>query len=439
MTQGRRSSDTFAYGTVLAVQGTRLRVRQGPSAFGCQLAAPLTPTDVQVGDTVVLVNVQDQLYAIAVLRPATTQTSAPGASSLAVLGPTGTPALAVEMTVPELPPELWEVGSGATSVQQVATNAVASGVGSHATNYATATGVGSHAEAYGTAEGEASHAEGQGTASAYGSHAEGGGESSGNYSHAEGWSTATGEYSHAEGGAEATGESSHAEGEYSEAVGKASHVEGTATYAEGAYSHAEGSGSCTDTTAIAAHAEGEDSVATGPASHAEGTSWAVGEASHSEGINSKARQTGGHAGAAGSFGNDFGSAQATRYVLRCVTTNATPTEAWITGNVYNYAGDERLLVPLNTLFSFKIVVAAATEHLAQGAGYEFAGVIKNAGGTTALVGDITKDVLAEDDPAWDCNVTADNTNDALIVTVTGKAATTIRWVAVCYAAEVAFP
>jgi hypothetical protein len=38
-------------------------------------------------------------------------------------------------------------------------------------------------------------------------------------------------------------------------------------------------------------------------------------------------------------------------------------------------------------------------------------------------------VLGEDDSAWDATVEADNTNDALVIKVTGSASATIRWVA----------
>ena len=65
------------------------------------------------------------------------------------------------------------------------------------------------------------------------------------------------------------------------------------------------------------------------------------------------------------------------------------------------------------------------------------GVIENVSGTTALVGTLTKITLGEDAPAWDANAEADNTNDALVIKVSGAASTTIRWVATVRTAEVA--
>lgn len=46
---------------------------------------------------------------------------------------------------------------------------------------------------------------------------------------------------------------------------------------------------------------------------------------------------------------------------------------------------------------------------------------------TALVGTVTKTVLARDSASWDANVAVGS--GALHITVTGEAAKTIRWVA----------
>ena len=65
----------------------------------------------------------------------------------------------------------------------------------------------------------------------------------------------------------------------------------------------------------------------------------------------------------------------------------------------------------------------------ESAGYKFEGVIdrNTNAASTALVGAVTKTVLAEDTVAWDCDVTADTTNGALSITVTGEAAKSIKW------------
>ena len=66
-------------------------------------------------------------------------------------------------------------------------------------------------------------------------------------------------------------------------------------------------------------------------------------------------------------------------------------------------------------------------------------MIKNVGGTTALVGTVsTVGTDVEDVAGWDVTITADNTNDALDIKVTGATSSTIRWVAVVQGLEIAY-
>jgi hypothetical protein len=78
---------------------------------------------------------------------------------------------------------------------------------------------------------------------------------------------------------------------------------------------------------------------------------------------------------------------------------------------------------------------AARSNTGNSAGYKFVGVIENVGGATAIVGAVTKTAIAEDIAAWDVNVTADNVNDALVITVNGDN-TSVRWVATVKTTEV---
>lgn len=129
--------------------------------------------------------------------------------------------------------------------------------------------------------------------------------------------------------------------------------------------------------------------------------------------------------AAGFFAADE-DAQGAQYVLRNSTTNATPAVLFLNGS------SERLTLTNDATFFFDIlVVARRTDANDESAAYHFAGCIdRNASAAaTALVGSVTKTVIAEDTAAWDCNVTADSTNGAISITVTGEAAKTIRWVA----------
>ncbi len=128
-----------------------------------------------------------------------------------------------------------------------------------------------------------------------------------------------------------------------------------------------------------------------------------------------------------SWGAQFvlGDGQASHVVAQGQTTNATPT------SIYTRSGaGTRLLIENNTTVAFSILVCARrTDVVGEAAAYRLEGLIANNAGTTALVGAVTKTVLAESDATWDANAVADNTNDALDLQVTGAAAKTIKWAA----------
>lgn len=133
----------------------------------------------------------------------------------------------------------------------------------------------------------------------------------------------------------------------------------------------------------------------------------------------------------------LGDAQTGRYVLRTSTTTATTTEMTSDGSAGS--STNRVVLPNDSTYVFDIlVVARRTDVDNESAGYRFTGVIdRNAtAGSTAIVGTVTKTVLAEDSAAWDVTVDADTTNGSLRVQVNGEAAKTIRWVAIVNTVEV---
>lgn len=141
------------------------------------------------------------------------------------------------------------------------------------------------------------------------------------------------------------------------------------------------------------------------------------------GRRAKADKYGQNSLAAGFF-TAIGDAQTSTLVARTATTNATPAPLFLDGT------SARITIADDTTWAFVVtVVARRTDANNESAAYQFLGCIDRNGGTTALVGSVTKTVIAEDSAAWDCNVTADDTNDALVVTVTGEAGKSIRWVA----------
>ena len=117
------------------------------------------------------------------------------------------------------------------------------------------------------------------------------------------------------------------------------------------------------------------------------------------------------------------------YTLSAVTTNATITEMFIKGT----GGSNRLTIPQDTTWKFDIQIAARrTDANDESAGYHYAGVIDRniLAASTALVGTVqTIMTPQEDTPAWTITITADTTNGALKVEVTGEALKTISWLA----------
>jgi len=152
------------------------------------------------------------------------------------------------------------------------------------------------------------------------------------------------------------------------------------------------------------------------------------------GNQSLARTQGSIVQASGRFAS-AGDAQAGRYLLRTHTISATPVELFINGT----AGGTRLVLPDDATWTFKITVTAHRTDASNGhAGYTATGVIYRAAGaaTTAILGSIQKSVLAESNPSWDINISADATNGSLKILAIGETGKTIRWVALVETVEV---
>ena len=131
-----------------------------------------------------------------------------------------------------------------------------------------------------------------------------------------------------------------------------------------------------------------------------------------------------------------GDAQYSRFVVLQVTTDATPTEMTARGNL---SSTERMVLEDNTCYKFKIDLAARENATGDTAWWAIEGCVKRGSGaaTTALVGSTytTNDGDAGA-AAWTVSVTADTTNGALKIEVTGEAAKTIRWVATVHSTKV---
>jgi hypothetical protein len=126
--------------------------------------------------------------------------------------------------------------------------------------------------------------------------------------------------------------------------------------------------------------------------------------------------------AAGRFAAD-GDAQTSVLVMRKATTDATPTELFLNGSSL------RCVVPTNTSWMFSMMAVARTSAGLTSV-YKSEGEIDNVAGAVTAHGITTTEIYdGAGLPATPVVVAADDPNNALIVTVTGIAATNIRWVA----------
>jgi len=127
----------------------------------------------------------------------------------------------------------------------------------------------------------------------------------------------------------------------------------------------------------------------------------------------------------------LGVSQSALLVLGRQTTDATATV--ITSDTNAAAATNQIALPINSAYFFKGEVIAGVTAAGDTKGWSIEGVIKRAttAASTALVGTPTVTSLYGDAGAstWSVAVTADTTNAALKITVTGQASTTIRWVA----------
>ncbi|RJG10902.1 DUF2793 domain-containing protein [Pseudomonas cavernicola] len=126
-----------------------------------------------------------------------------------------------------------------------------------------------------------------------------------------------------------------------------------------------------------------------------------------------------------------GDAQRERFTLRRATADATA--AVLSANNGAPIATNQITLPDSSAYGFAGRVVARASATGDCASWEFKGTIKRGANAaaTALVAAVTPTLVAGDSgaSAWAIAVTADTTNGALAITVTGVAATNIKWVA----------
>ena len=150
------------------------------------------------------------------------------------------------------------------------------------------------------------------------------------------------------------------------------------------------------------------------------------------GLHTVADRYGMSAKAVGRFSAN-GDAQSAKFILRIKTTDATATTMMLDGST------TRLTIPSGKMMLADVWISGIKSDGSAAATYRRKVAIKNVGGTTSLVGTVdTIGTDCEDNAATDVAITADDTNDALQINVTGIASETWRWVAVVEGVEVAY-
>lgn len=122
------------------------------------------------------------------------------------------------------------------------------------------------------------------------------------------------------------------------------------------------------------------------------------------------------------------------------TTDATATR--LTSNTSAAGTTNQVILPNNSAYTFQGTCIAAKTAAGDTSSWKFEGAIKRGANaaSTVLVAAVTPTVIAQDAGAstWVLDITADTTNGGIAVTVTGQAATTIRWVCKIETTEVTF-
>jgi hypothetical protein len=110
----------------------------------------------------------------------------------------------------------------------------------------------------------------------------------------------------------------------------------------------------------------------------------------------------------------------------------------MTTNNSTAAATNQIVAASNTCITFHGTVVAMQNGAQAHAGWEIKGMLVNDGGTTTLALGNVSDMAATNASSWAVALSADNTNNALTIQVTGEASHNIRWVANVQTAEVTY-
>lgn len=187
-----------------------------------------------------------------------------------------------------------------------------------------------------------------------------------------------------------------------------------------------------NTAGLSGVAIGQSNAANGDTAAAIGNrNTASGGSSFASGAYSLSDRLGQRSHASGRFAAN-GDAQSVLFVLRNKTTNNTPTTLFLDGS------STRLTIPSGKTMSCQVTVKGIKSDGSAKARFVRLVEITNVGGTTSL--DTSVEAIGTDyNPSGcDCDITPDDTNDAIQINVTGITAETWRWVAIVEGLEIAY-
>jgi len=117
-----------------------------------------------------------------------------------------------------------------------------------------------------------------------------------------------------------------------------------------------------------------------------------------------------------------GDSQTQVSTLRAATTNTTPTEAFLDGAA------ARLVIPANTVWSALVQISAKQTSSTNCATFlRRVTICRDGSNNTSLVGSVETLGTDQNSPTWAISITADDTNEALKIQVTGGSGVTVRW------------
>ena len=197
--------------------------------------------------------------------------------------------------------------------------------------------------------------------------------------------------------------------------------------------------SVTASSTDGAVAMGSSSTASGLGSFASGyLNIASGHYSQAIGFAASTQSIYGKFAKSSNFFNNYADMQTGTLVVVAATTDATPKV--LTSNKGAASATNQVILSNNSAYAFHGTIVARQQASAGTAcaAWKIEGLIRREGsaGTTVLVNSAT--TVLDNTPAWVMALSADTTNGGLAITVTGAAATNIRWVATVHTSEVIY-